>query len=118
MTGGTGRAGGDGVVHSPTSIDTSATTPSKGARRTVFARTVRATETAASARAELATAVRHAASAVRWALSTESSRSVETISSSARERIRRSSRSARSAARQARSWSARAASSSRAARSS
>ena len=35
-TAGTGRAGGDGVVHSPTSIESSATMPSKGARSTVW----------------------------------------------------------------------------------
>ena len=40
ITGGTGSAGGEGVVHSPTSIVTSATTPSNGARR------VRLSETA------------------------------------------------------------------------
>ena len=35
-TGGIGSAGGEGVVHSPTSMKVSATTPSKGARSTVL----------------------------------------------------------------------------------
>jgi hypothetical protein len=42
MTGGIGRPGGEGVIHSPTSVVTSATTPSAGARRTVFSRFTRA----------------------------------------------------------------------------
>ena len=47
ITGGIGRPGGDGVIHSPTSVVTSATTPSNGARSTVFSRVTRATSSAA-----------------------------------------------------------------------
>jgi len=35
-TAGAWRSGGDGVIHSPTSTATSAITPSKGARITIF----------------------------------------------------------------------------------
>ena len=103
MIGGIGRAGGDGEVHSPSSMKVSATTPSKGARSTVLSSWARASATADAARSAAARAARQAAAAVRDWLSTSSIRSVETMPWAASDRVRSSSRAARSAARQA--WS-------------
>ena len=50
MTGGIGSPGGDGVIHSPTSVVTSATIPSNGALSTAFSRFARATARAATCR--------------------------------------------------------------------
>ncbi len=102
-TGGMGRAGGEGEVHSPSSTKVSATTPSKGASRVVWRSWARARVTAESARSAVAPAARHAACAVRSWLSTPSIWSVDTIPCAARSRARSRSRAARSAAKQA--WS-------------
>ena len=69
-TGGMGRAGGEGDVHSPSSMKVSATMPSKGARRTVLSSWAWARATAESARSAAARAARQAASAPRASLST------------------------------------------------
>ena len=61
-TGGMGSAGGEGEVHSPSSMKVSATMPSKGARRVVWRSWARARATAEAARSTVARAARHAAS--------------------------------------------------------
>ncbi len=98
-----GSAGGEGEVHSPSSMKVSATMPSKGARRTVLSSCAWARRTADSARSAAARAARQAASAARASLATRSRRSGETIPSADRLAVRSRSRPARSAAKQA--WS-------------
>ena len=102
-TGGTGIAGGEGEVHSPSSMKVSATMPSKGARRTVLSSWAWARATADSARSAAAPAARQAASAALASLSTRSRISGDTRPSEASFTVRSRSRPARSAARQA--WS-------------
>ena len=102
-TGGMGRAGGEGEVHSPSSMKVSATMPSKGALRTVWSSWAWARATAETARSAAARAARQAASAPRASLSTRSRISGETRPSFESLCVRSRSRPARSAARQA--WS-------------
>jgi hypothetical protein len=78
MTGGIGRPGGDGVIHSPTSVVNSATIPSKGARRIVFSRFTRAAARAACAWPIRARAASHAAADASRRLWSWSSNSTET----------------------------------------
>ncbi len=100
-TAGIGTPGGAGVIHSPTSVLQSATTPANGARTTVSSSSARATPTWARAWSRAACAAWHAARVWSRALPSVSRFWALAIPSAASALPRCSSRSASSAARQA-----------------
>src|SRR3990172_5711011 len=80
ITDGTWITGGDGVLHSPTSIASSAITPSKGARRVMYSSCRSASSICASARFSPARATSPAARAARAAArAARPSRALEAI---------------------------------------